>query len=166
MRHQGRQRRSVHPAAPGQNAVLIHRLSRVAQRPVVDQGIAGACIESDQVLPPLPHPGDIADAAQIQHRQRPLRQGRRQGLVIERHEGRALPAIGDIGAAEIAHRIDAREPCQQTSIADLPCSAFLGLVQHRLAVEAEQPDIRRLKACFAQQIGQRAAVVQVARWRR
>ena len=66
-----------------------------------------------------------------------------QGLVVERHEGRALPAIGDIGAAEIADGIDAREPRQQPAVADLPGAALLGLMQHRLAMEAEQPDIRR-----------------------
>ncbi len=130
----------VDPAAGGQPAVLIHRLSHVAERPIIDQSIAGAGIEGDQILRSLPHPGDIADAAQVQHRQGALRQGGGQGLVIERYEGRALPAIGDIRAAEIADGIDAGEPRQQPSIADLPGAALLGLMQHRLAMEAEHRD--------------------------
>ncbi len=57
--------------------------------------------------------------------------------MVQRGEGRALAAGGDIGGPEIMHHRDAGDAGEQGGIADLPCAVLLGLVQNGLAVEAD-----------------------------
>ena len=82
-------------------------------------------------------PGHVADAAEVEDRQR-LRQIGGQGGMVERHQRRALAAGGDIGAAEIGDDIDPDEPRQQGAVADLPGAALVRAVQDRMAVKADQ----------------------------
>ena len=84
-------------------------------------------------------PGHIADAAEVQHRERLPQTGGERG-VVQRRERRPLPAGGDIGAAEIADDIDPGQPRQQRAVADLPGAALLGTVQDRVPMEPDQVD--------------------------
>jgi hypothetical protein len=71
--------------------------------------------------------------------------------MIERHQGRALPARRHIGAAKIIDHINAGQLRQQRTIADLPGPVFLGAMQDGLAVKANQVDITGLQSSLVQQ---------------
>ena len=87
-------------------------------------------------------PGDVGDAADVEHRERP-RQLPRQRRVIERHQRRALAAGRDVGGAEVVDHGDAgqRPPAarRRRSARSRRCS---GPVQDRLAVKADDVDVR------------------------
>ena len=51
--------------------------------------------------------GDVADAAEIEHDQRPLAASCASARVVERRERRALAAGGDVGVAEAVDDVDA-----------------------------------------------------------
>ena len=88
-----------------------YRLAGVAMHPIVDRRIAGTGIEGQHLIVGADI-GDIGHAADIDHHQRPAPALRASAAMIERHEGRALPARRDIGAAEIVDHIDAGQPRQ------------------------------------------------------
>jgi len=109
----------------------------VALHPVVDHGAGRAGVEGGDGV--VLDDGDVADAAQVQHRQRP-RQVLGQSGVVQRREGRALAAGGDIGGAEIVDAGDAQRRRQPGAVAQLPGEAPLRPVQHGLAVHADHVD--------------------------
>src|SRR5262249_60612335 len=55
----------VHAAAGGKRATLVMGASVAAQHPVVDEGIAGPCIEGDK-LAAAAGPGDVGEAADVE----------------------------------------------------------------------------------------------------
>ena len=100
--------------------------------------------------------GDVGDAADIDHDDRPLALQRlRQRAVIDRHERRALPAGGDVGGAEIMHHGNVDRLRQRRGVADLHRQLLLGPVQHGLAVEADDVDILGRDAVLGDEGGDR-----------
>src|SRR4029077_9111081 len=93
-----------------QRAVEISRPASMAMDPIVDQRVAGAGVEGDDIggtrLTPWADPGDVADPAEVEHRTRFRKIGGERG-VVERRERGALAAGSDVGAAEIGDDIDA-----------------------------------------------------------
>ena len=87
--------------------------------------------------------GDVADAAEVEHHHG-LVERRREGPVIERREGRALAAGGDVGVAEAIDRVDAELLGHLLADAELAREAHLGPVIDRLAVQADEIDPARL----------------------
>src|SRR5690606_32424597 len=111
------------------------------ERPVVDQRIAGTGVEGDERTV-RSHPGDVADAADIDDGNGLLHSGAPgQRLVIERHQRRALPACCHIRAAKVAYDVDTCEPRQHIAETDLNGAAAFGLMEDRLAVKADYRDI-------------------------
>ena len=112
-----------------------------AEHVIVEQRVAGAGIAGDQGVVAVDI-GDVGDAADINHDDRPLPLQRlRQRAVIDRHERRALPAGGDVGGAEIVHHRNMDGFRQRGSVADLHRQLPFGAVQHGLAVKADDIDI-------------------------
>jgi tyrosyl-tRNA synthetase len=142
---ESRHKRLVGPSGTGEGAVEIRRQSAMPPCPVIDRGIAGAGIEGKNVIFRLADPGDIGNAADIQHRDRPF-QIRGKGGVEQRHERGAFAARGHIGAAKILDHIDAGERGEQAAIANLPGSALLRPVQDRMAVKADEIGIEPMAA--------------------
>ena len=68
-----------------------------------------------------------------------------------RHQRRALPAGGQIAAAEIAHRENTRFLCQKRQVGQLDAVSVFWGVAHGLAVAADGTDVCRLLLRFAQQ---------------
>ena len=68
-----------------------------------------------------------------------------------RHERRALPALGDVGGAEVVDDRDSQAPRQCRAVAKLHRQLDLGAMQHRLAVEADDLDRFRRNAVLAQE---------------
>jgi hypothetical protein len=86
--------------------------------------------------------GDVGNAADIDHHQRPLTLKRlRQRAMIDRHERRALPAGCDIGGAKIVHHRNMDRPRQRRGVADLDRHFLRRPVQHGLAVETDDVDV-------------------------
>ncbi len=61
--------------------------------------------------------------------------------MIDRHEGCALSAGGNVGGAEIMHHGDVDRPGQRRTVADLHRQSSLRAMQHSLAVEADDIDV-------------------------
>ena len=102
-----------------QAALAIERLAHHAEHVIVEQRIAGPGIAGDQGIGAVDI-GDVGDAADIDHDDRPLALQRlRQRAVIDRHKRRALPAGGDVGGAEIMHDRDMDGLGQRRRVADL-----------------------------------------------
>ena len=86
--------------------------------------------------------GDVGDAADINHDDRPLALQRLgQRAVIDRHERRALPAGGDVGGAEIMHDGNMDRLGQAAASPICTVNPALGPVQHGLAVKADDVDV-------------------------
>ena len=146
-------------ADAGEGAIEIGGLAGMAPDPIVDQRVSRPGIERQDLVIAGPDPRDIADPAEIEHGDR-LRQIGGQGGMVERRQGRSLPARRHIGAAEIGDDVDAGEARERGSIADLPSAALGRAVQDRVAVEPDELDrhIRmapaKLSNCGGMQPGQ------------
>lgn len=106
MRHQLRQHIGIDLARGGGFAVFIKFLSGLGEHPVIDQGIAGAGIKSQQAairrdIGHIGHAADIQKAAGFV----PLRG---QGAVIDGRQRRALPARLDVAGSKIIHNLHTR----------------------------------------------------------
>ena len=131
----------VHRALGSQAAFAIERLAHGAEHVIVEQRVAGPGIAGDQGIGAVDI-GDVGDAADIDHHDRPFALQRlRQRAMIDRHKRRALPAGGDIGGAEIMHDRDMDGLGQRCGIADLHGHFLRRPVQHGLAVKADDIDI-------------------------
>ena len=107
---------------------------------IVEQRVAGPGVAGNQGI--AVDIGDVGDAADIEHDDRPFALQRlRERAVIDRHERRALPAGGDVGGAEIVHDRNMDRPRQRSGIADLHRHLLGGTVQHGLAMEADDVDV-------------------------
>ena len=118
-------------------------------RPSVHQHIARASIEAERRTVGRQH-ADIGNAADVQHGNGFFGL-REHGLMERRHQRRTLPARGQIAAAEIAHRENARFLCQQRQVGQLDAVSVFWGVAHGLAVAADGADVCRLHLRFAQQ---------------
>ena len=124
-------------------SVVVPRLPGPQAHEVVDQRIAGAGVEGDE-LDVAVDEGDVGDAAEIEHadRMRTLELAD-QGPMEHRHDRGALPAGGDIGGAEVIDHGDPEPGGERRPVADLDREAAVGPVQDGLAVETHHSDRAR-----------------------
>src|SRR5271165_5448031 len=118
-----------------ERAVEIGRGAGMPVHPIVDQRIAGSGVESEDFRP-VPDPGHVRDAADVEDRQR-LRQRRGEGGMEERSERRSLATRRDISRAEIRYDIYCEPLGQPRAVADLPGAAFGRAMQDRVPMEAD-----------------------------
>ena len=130
----------VDHAARGFIAVAVERAAGARAHEIVDQRIAWPGIAGNRIV--TIHPGYIGDAADIEHRDRVRSlEIARQRLMEDRHQRRALPALRDIGGAEIVGDRNAQPPRQRRAVADLHGQARRRPVQHGLAMKADNGDV-------------------------
>jgi hypothetical protein len=139
MIEQRRQHFFVHSPQRRQGTLGIEGPARRGQGPVVDEGVAGASVEGENLVVRA-DPGEVGHAAHIEHRQR-LGLVARQGGVVERGQWRSLPARRHVGAAKVVDHVDPGAPSEPRPIADLPRAPVLWLVQNRMAVKSDNIDI-------------------------
>ena len=100
----------------------------------------GPVSQGDGIAPDA-DPGDVGDAADIHEHDRKRQIARRyERLVVSGHDGRALPALGDVCCAEIEDGVDADPPCEVRAIADLDRQSIVRTMQHGLPVKADEVD--------------------------
>ena len=104
MRQKLRQRRLIDRAGGRQGAARVVIRAVVGAHPVVEQGAARAGVEGAD-LAVVAEPGQVGDAADVEDGERPL-EAAGQGGVVERRQGRALAAGGEVAAAEIRDHVD------------------------------------------------------------
>jgi nucleoside-diphosphate-sugar epimerase len=107
------------------------RAHEIVDQRIARPGIAGHRIAAVDI-------GDVGDAAEIKHRDR-MRTGEiaRQRLVKHRHDRGALPAACNINLAEIIGHRQTQAPGQSRAMTDLDGQPRLRLVEHGLAVKAD-----------------------------
>ena len=150
MRQHPQQRRLIDPPARRHVAVAVDRRAGALEHEIVDQRIAGSGVAGDRLLAVVDI-GDICHAADIQQRHLALHPARDDQRAVEhRHDRSALTAGGDVGGAEIESDVDAEPVGERLSVADLNGEFLLGLVQHGLAVEADDVDAAGLHPIVAQ----------------
>src|SRR6185312_2371543 len=137
MREEALDESAVGTARGGQRTVEVDRKAVMRKRPIVDQRVPWPGVESKDVAGTRTDPGDVGDAAYIEDGNRLLQLVRARQM-IKRREGSTLTARRDIGGAEVADHIDAGQPGQQGTIAELPRPPLLGPVQDGVAVEADE----------------------------
>ncbi len=111
----------------------------MTQRPIIDQRIARPGIEGQDLALARPDPGDIGDAAQIEHGERPL-QPAGQGAMPGRDEGAPWPPAA---TSALRKSETTATPRCCASCAPLPIwrvSRWLRPVQDGVAVEADDVD--------------------------
>ena len=158
------QRVLVDLAACRNGAVGVHRMSGLALHPVVDEGVARPGVERDQRAV-TPDPGDVADAADVDDRHRPLGQPGGKRAMIDGRQRRTLAAGRRIGSAQVVDDVDADARSESRPVANLDrqharnligdelggAERFdhLQLVQDRLAMESDDIDGGRLQPAVA-----------------
>src|SRR5918995_4328906 len=128
-------------------AVAVETQAGAPHAPIVDRPVARSGVEGQQRTIGA-DPGDVADAADVHHGERP-RQLAREGCVIDRHQRRALPARLYVGDAQVAHYLDASGAPQRRTVADLPSEAPLGPMRDGLPMKAHDVERRELSAALA-----------------
>ncbi len=78
--------------------------------------------------------------------------------MIDGHQRRPLPAGRDIGGAQVEHHVDAGALGQQPPVAELHRQLARRVVQHRLAVIADEIDLPLVDAVGAQEAIDRVGV--------
>jgi hypothetical protein len=139
------QHRLVHPPGGGQAAAVVEAAGAPGLDQQVDHAVAGAGVEGGD-LAARADEGDVGHAADVEHGQRRLQpRGLGPGQVVDRGQRRALPAGRHIRRAEVVGHRDAgllRQPRPVAELHRAAGDAGLGpLVQHRLAVHADQVDV-------------------------
>ena len=137
VRHEGLDQRRIGAAGGGEPPVLVEGDAAAAEQEIVQKRARRAGVEGDHRL--AVDEGDVADAAEVEDHQRLLEAGG-QRPVVERREGRALAAGGDVGVAEAADRVDAEPGRDPVAEAELAREARLGAVVDRLPVQADEGD--------------------------
>src|SRR6185437_8654307 len=94
--------RLIDLACACKSTVAVERRTDMVERPIVNEGIRGPSVESENFCGIRADPGDIADAAQVEDSER-LFQRHGQSRMIKGREGSALAACRDIGRAKIRH---------------------------------------------------------------
>ena len=95
------EQRLVRLSRGGRGAVLVEALAGALAHPVVDEGVAGSGIEGEKAAAGIEE-GHVRDPADVEDRDRRLQpRGVDEGAMEHRHERRPLPALGDVGGAEI-----------------------------------------------------------------
>ena len=120
-------------ARKARTSAFIKGQAFVFHHPIIDQGIAGACVESHKFAVPS-NESHIADTADIHKGTRP-QWG--QGGMVNGNQGCALPASGNVSGAHIIDDRNARGLGQGRTIAQLNGETKLGLMQNRLTVKAD-----------------------------
>ena len=143
MRQHARDRVLVDLARRRRPSFVVLRLPGPQAHEVVDQRIAGAGVEGDEIGVAVDE-GHVGDAAEIEHadRMRALELAH-QGAMEHRHDRGALPAGGDIGGAEVIDHGDPQPGGERRPIAELDREAAFGPVQDGLAVETDHADRAR-----------------------
>ena len=108
--------RSARPARR-QRAALVVADAQPLGDEIVDQRIGRAGVEGDDFAVRA-EIGDVADAAPIEHRQRPL-EPRAHRRVIEGNQRRAFAAGGDVGGAKIVDDVDSEHGGGARAVAEL-----------------------------------------------
>lgn len=114
----------INLAACGRRAILVAQKFRPLHHPVIEQCISGAGIERNQRAIAA-YLRDVRNAADIDDRQRPLRQLRRQGAMIGPAKRRAA-ASRDISGAQIVNHRAARCVRQKVAKSELDGQTGLG----------------------------------------
>ncbi len=136
---------AVEHATRREPAVAVHGLAQMPLAPIVEQRIAGARVECQQLAIGA-DPCEVGNTADIDEGHRPLRQRSRQCLMIDRNQRRPLPACRHIGGPEVINHIHPQPPRQFRSIAELNRQALLRAVNDRLAVEPDNVDVTESRA--------------------
>ncbi len=124
-----------------QPAFAVERLAGGAEHEIVEQRIARTGVAGDQPVGAIDI-GDVGDAADIDHGDRSVAAQRlRQRAMVDRHEGSALPAGGDVSSAKIVHHRNMDGAGQRQRVADLHRQPLGRAMQHGLAVEAHDIDV-------------------------
>ena len=111
----------------------------------IEHTVAGTGVEG-QWIGGSAEQGHVRHAAHVEHRRRRLQpRGPCPRQVIDRGQGRTLPSRRHIGGSKVEGHRRAGQPRQQRSVAELhrapdPPPDWT-LVQHRLAMEADQFDL-------------------------
>jgi iron-sulfur cluster insertion protein len=136
----------VHAARRGEVPVGIERLPEMALRPQVEQHVARAAVEADNLAAAAcaGQRGDVGDAADIDHGAC-LRCAEDRSVEC-RHQRRALAAGGDVARAEIGYDVDAAEFGQQCWRVELDRVAELGAMANGLAMGADGAHPGRIDA--------------------
>jgi hypothetical protein len=138
-----------HPPAQGQRpswsiGAQPPRMHQVVQRRVRGPGVEGqarARMPQAQAFARI-GPGDVAHAAEVQERHRPVAPIRaRAGPVVERRQRRALPAHLHIRGPEIPDHHAPRGLRQPRAVARLMGAPVLRIMGQRLAVKAQRVDL-------------------------
>jgi hypothetical protein len=116
--------------------------------PGIHQHIARPGVKADDGQGRI-QPGEITDAAQVQHHPRFVRVAK-PGLMRCRHQRRALAARRQIATTKIAHHINAGQFRQQGQIGQLHSVASLRRVAHGLAMTPHRHHLRRADASLRQ----------------
>ena len=101
----------------------------------------------------------IGDAAQVQDAEAPWMVCKQVGME-GRHQGGAVAAGGDVGAAQVGHDIDAGALGQARGVEQLQAPVFGRSMTHGLAVGAQGTDAARRQAGLLQQ-GTDAAGIEI-----
>lgn len=138
----------MHAAGGGELSACVMGAFSVAFDPFVDGAVGGAGVEGDQRAIGRAR-GDVGDAAEIEEGGRLPAEAVHQRGVVGRGEWRALPAGGDIGAAEIKGERHAEGGLHCGRVDQLKGGALLAClraaVEDGLAMDARQDGFGRAR---------------------
>src|SRR5215207_7936596 len=132
----------IDASGKGIGAIVIRSLAGMALHPIIDQGIARAGIEGENVLS-LAYKGNIGNPADIEKRQGADRDRCGESSMINRNERCALASRGDIGGAEITDDGHAKLARKQRTVAQLNGEALGRAMKNGLAMKADHVDLPR-----------------------
>ena len=114
--------------------------ARTGQHQIVEQRVARPGV-AGQGVGTGAHIGDVGDATDVDHDDRPVEPvPRDERAMVDRHKRRALPARRHVLGPKIRRDLDPEATGQRRAVADLNGQPVGRAVQHRLAVEPDQVD--------------------------
>ena len=143
MRERFVQRRVVDASACGGPARFVEAFAATL-RDEIAQHVRGPRIERDHVLRARARDKrEVRDAAEVEEGDR--RAVGEEHVVAEGHERRALASRGDVGAAEVGDRRDARAKGDPRRVTELKRRVTIGQVGDRLSVHCDdvRPSVQR-----------------------
>jgi len=127
-----------------ERAARVERRAGMAFAPGVHQCVGRAGVETAHGDPVAAarQQGEVADAAEVQHRAL-LARGTQQGGMEGRHQRCTMAAGGHVAAAEVGHRVDAAAFGDHVAVTDLPGEGRLGVrtMADGLAVRTDRADV-------------------------